>query len=62
MNWRALLQNQWFQLCLLVAALSGGVMIYNVAQKPGSDIVGGNGTPTPGLRLRQMFRGGRSRK
>ena len=48
MNWRALLQNQWFQLCLLVAALSGGVMIYNIAQKPGSDIVGGNGTPTPG--------------
>ena len=48
MNWRALLQNQWFQLCLLVAVLSGGVMIYNVAQKPGSDIVGGNGTPTPG--------------
>ena len=48
MNWRALLQNQWFQLCLLVAALSGGVMIYNIAQKPGSDIVSGNGTPTPG--------------
>jgi Right handed beta helix region len=48
MNWRALLQNQWFQLCLLVAALSGGVMIYNIAQKPGSDIVGGNGTPMPG--------------
>lgn len=48
MNWRALLQNQWFQLCLLVAALSGGVMIYNIAQKPGSDIVGGDGTPAPG--------------
>ncbi len=48
MNWRALLQNQWFQLCLLVAALSGGVMIYNITQKPGSDIVGGNGTPMPG--------------
>ena len=48
MNWRALLQNQWFQLCLLVAALSGGVMIYNIAQKPGSDIVGGNRTSTPG--------------
>ncbi|HEX3421267.1 MAG TPA: right-handed parallel beta-helix repeat-containing protein [Candidatus Udaeobacter sp.] len=48
MNWRALLQNQWFQLCLLVTALSGGVMIYNIAQEPGPDIVRGNGTPAPG--------------
>ncbi len=49
MNWRALLQNQWFQLCLLVAALSGGVMIYNIAAKPGSsDSVTDKGTPTPG--------------
>ena len=48
MNWRALLQNQWFQLCLLVAALSGGVMIYNIAEGPSSsDKISGNGTPTP---------------
>ncbi len=48
MNWRALLQNQWFQLCLLVAAFSGGVMIYNIAQKPGANVVNGNGASTPG--------------
>jgi hypothetical protein len=49
MSWRALLQNQWFQLCLLVAVLSGGVTIYNIAERPSSsDNVNGNGTPTPG--------------
>jgi len=49
MNWRALLQSQWFQLCLLVAALSGGVTIYNIAQRSGSsDNLSGNGTPIPG--------------
>jgi hypothetical protein len=31
-SWRALLQNQWFQLCLLVALLSGGTTIYNVTR------------------------------
>ena len=62
MNWRALLQNQWFQLCLLVAVLSGGVMIYNIAQKPGSDIVGGTERRRQALHLRQVFRGGQSRK
>ncbi len=30
MNWRALLLNQWFQLCLLVAILSGGTTTYNL--------------------------------
>ncbi len=48
MNWRALLQNQWFQLCLLVAVLSGGITIYNLTQKSSSS---DNGTayvsPTP---------------
>ncbi len=34
MNWRALLQNQWFQLCLLVAVLSGGTTIYNLTRMP----------------------------
>ena len=51
MNWRVLLQNQWFQLCLLVAALSGGVMICNLAEKPSlpsPDNVTGNVTPPPG--------------
>jgi len=49
MNWRALLQSQWFQLCLLVAALSGGVTIYNIVERQGaSENVSSNGTPTPG--------------
>ena len=34
MDFRALLQNQWFQLCLLVALLSGGASVFNLA-KPG---------------------------
>jgi Right handed beta helix region len=32
MKWRALLQNQWFQLCLLVAMLSGAAIIYNTVK------------------------------
>jgi hypothetical protein len=32
MKWRALLQNQWFQLCLLVAMLSGAATIYNAVK------------------------------
>jgi parallel beta helix pectate lyase-like protein len=32
MNWRALLLNQWFQLCLLVALLSGGTTIYDLTR------------------------------
>jgi Right handed beta helix region len=32
MKWRALLQNQWFQLCLLVAVLSGAATIYNTVK------------------------------
>jgi parallel beta helix pectate lyase-like protein len=48
MNWRALLLNQWFQLCLLVAALSGGTTIYNFTRSnpnppPKSNVV----TPSP---------------
>ena len=39
MNWRALLLNQWFQLCLLVALLSGGTTIY--------DLTLSNPIPTP---------------
>ena len=49
MNWRALLQNQWFQLCLLVAVLSGGITIYNLAQKSNSSDSGtAYVSPTPG--------------
>ncbi len=35
MNWRALLQDQWFQLCLLVALLSAGTIVYNATNKTG---------------------------
>ena len=47
MNWRALLPNQWFQLCLLVAVLSGGTTLYNLtSSRPnGSDLTQ---RPTPG--------------
>lgn len=49
MNWRALLQNQWFQLCLLVAVLSGGLTIYNLAQSnPPPDNGTAQVSPTPG--------------
>src|ERR1700730_14605355 len=30
MNWRTLLLNQWFQLCLLLALLSGATTIYDL--------------------------------
>ncbi len=46
-NWRALLQNQWFQLCLLVAALSAGTTLYNLSRsKPGPN--DSAATPTSG--------------
>jgi hypothetical protein len=46
MNWRALLQNQWFQLCLLMALLSGGTTIYNVTRRT-SAIAPSPPRPTP---------------
>jgi Right handed beta helix region len=50
MNWRALLQNQWFQLCLLVALLSGGTTIYNLTRSnpnPNNDTSSSTSTPNP---------------
>src|ERR1700674_3136592 len=50
MNWRALLQNQWFQLCLLVALLSGGTTIYNLTRSnpnPNNDTLNSRSTPNP---------------
>ena len=48
MKWRALLQNQWFQLCLLVALLSGGTTIYNTVKlKPPAPSGVASRTPSP---------------
>lgn len=48
MDFRALLQNQWFQLCLVVAVISGGTSVFNLAQ-PGTPRPPSPGpTPFPG--------------
>jgi len=45
-DWQALAPNPWFQLCALVAVLSGGMTIYNFTQH--SEHIGGGGaTPPP---------------
>lgn len=46
-EWQSLAPNPWFQLCALVAVLSGGMTIYNLTQH--SQTVAGDGTtPAPG--------------
>src|ERR1700719_1241098 len=47
MKWRALLQNQWFQLCLLVAVLSGGTTIYNAVKVTPPSGTASRPSPTP---------------
>jgi parallel beta-helix repeat protein len=47
-DWQSLAPNPWFQLCALVAVLSGGTTIYNFAQHPDPIGGGGGGTPPPG--------------
>jgi hypothetical protein len=42
MNWRAILRNQWFQLCLVAALFSAGTGLFDLATMPGK-----NPTPTP---------------
>ena len=45
-DWQSLIPNPWFQLCALVAVLSGGTTIYNLTQH--SERIGGGGaTPPP---------------
>lgn len=47
MKWRALLKNQWFQLCLLVAMLSGAATIYNAVKSTPSSGTASRPSPTP---------------
>ena len=47
MNWRALLRNQWFQLCLLTALLSGATTIYNTVNVKSTAPSGTASRPSP---------------
>ena len=46
MKWRALLRNQWFQLCLLVALLSGATTIYNTVNVKSTSSSGAASRPS----------------
>lgn len=43
LDWQSFAPNPWFQLCAMVAVLSGGTTIYNLTQRP--EPGGGGGTP-----------------
>jgi hypothetical protein len=46
-DWQSLAPNPWFQMCALVAVLSGGTTIYNLTQHPAPIGGGGGDTPAP---------------
>jgi Right handed beta helix region len=46
-DWQSLAPNPWFQLCALVAVLSGGTTVYNLTQHPEPIGGGGGGGATP---------------